>query len=138
MPSGSRGTPATDHDLLRTFAQLAADLDWHFTALVALDGWDEWRELGARLSIPVLPQPAEDASATRRRPRPGALGVVGRPGRPAVHARARAQLRARARPGAPAADVAGRLTGLAGSVEPALALETAQHREGRPYTRTLR
>ncbi|MFN8654350.1 MAG: tetratricopeptide repeat protein [Gemmatimonadales bacterium] len=138
--SGSQGTPATDHDLLRTFAQLAADLDWHFTALVALDGWDEWRELGAWLSIPVLPQPAEDASAIPlvAARAPGALAswaaLVDQPftlGRGLSFALELDR-------GAPAADVAGRLTGLAGSVEPALALETAQHPEGRLYTRTLR
>lgn len=138
--SGSPGSPASDHDLIVAFTQLAADLGWSFTALVALDDWDEWAELGSRFAIPVLSRMPGDPQAV-----------------PLLAARAPARLQLwselvdepmlRGRGlslalelprTAGAADVVGRLPGATGSVDPSLALEAAQHPEGRLYNRILR
>lgn len=138
--SGAQGTAAGDDELLRAFAQLATDLEWRFSALVALDGWDEWRELGALLGLPVVSRIPDDSQAIP-------LLAARTPGAMDAWAALADQARERGRGltlaleldrSAPQADVAGRLQGLAGSVDPALALEAAQHPQGRLHSRTLR
>ncbi len=138
--SCATGAPATERELLQGFAQLASDLGWSFTVLVAVDGSEPWSELATRLDVPIsarLPddggaiplvavrEPATvtawsalaDAPLTRGRGLSLALALV---------------------PTAAPADVVGRLIGQAGAVDPSLALEAAQHPEGRLHTRILR
>jgi tetratricopeptide (TPR) repeat protein len=137
--SGSSGAPATDHDLMLAFAQLATDLGWSFTSLVALDGWDEWNDLGRRLGIPVSSRLPDD-------PRSVPLIVARSPQRleswdelvDQPMERGRGLSLALELTGNSTVDVVGRLPGATGAPDPALALEAAQHPEGRLHNRILK
>lgn len=138
--SSHQGIPANEHDLMTAFAQLATDLDWRFTALVAIDGWDEWRELADHLAIPVLARMPEEPAAipliTARAP--GALPSWNALVQHLIERGRGLSFALEQDRSAPAADVAGRFTGLTGAADPALALEAAQHPEGRLVHRILR
>jgi tetratricopeptide (TPR) repeat protein len=138
--SGSVGAPASDAELLDAFAELASEERWAFTVLVAVDGWEHWGRLATRLDVPIAGRMPRD---------PGAIPLVAArsPGvlpewadlvdAPASLGRGLSfalDLPAEAAP----ADVLGRISGALGGVDPALALEAAQHPEGRLQDRTLR
>jgi tetratricopeptide (TPR) repeat protein len=138
--SCSAGAPAGDRELLGAFAELASDLGWSFSALVALDGWDVWTYLAARLDAPLTSRMPDDSDAVPLlvARSPGLLplwtDLVDEPMR-----RGRGLSLALELPGnAMAADVVGRLSGATAAVDPSLALEAAQHPEGRLHNRILR
>jgi len=60
--TGHTGEPATEAQITEAFTCLARDLDWRFTVLVALDGWDGWSELASRLATPVAAEPPPDGT----------------------------------------------------------------------------
>lgn len=61
--TGHTGNPATDEQIVDAFACLARDLEWHFSVVVALDGWKGWDDLAARLGIPVATTLPADPNA---------------------------------------------------------------------------
>ena len=138
--SGSVGTPASDSELLEAFAELASEEQWSFTVLVAVDGWEQWGELATRLDVPVAHRIPADAAAiplvAARSPAilPEWADLVDAPATLGRGLSLALELPAEATP----AEVVGRLTGASGSVDPALALEAAQHPEGRLRNRILR
>jgi len=138
--SGSGGTPATDGELLQAFAQLASEERWLFTMLVAVDGWEQWSDLAARLDVPLAHRMPTEAAAiplvAARSPAilPGWADLVDAPATIGRGLSLALELPAEAAP----PDVLGRIVGTAGSVDPSLALEAAQHPEGRLHNRILR
>jgi hypothetical protein len=138
--SGSGGAAASDTELLQTFAELASEQQWAFTTLIAVDGWERWSDLATRLEIPITNRMPADETAiplvAARAPGilPGWADLVEAPATLGRGLSLALELPAEAAP----ADVLGRLSGVVGSADPALALEAAQHPEGRLRNRILR
>ncbi len=61
--TGSGGSAATDADLAAAVVNLARDLGWRFSVLVALDAWEGWYDLAKALGTPVAALMPSDASA---------------------------------------------------------------------------
>jgi len=138
--TGMPGTPASDDELVRGMVQLARDLDWRFSVVVALDAWPRWYDLAALLDAPVAAELPADSPAVpllvARRPAEleawRALADVPRQkGRGASFALHQP-------PDLAAADIAGQLTGTPRALDLALAVEASQHPEGRLRGRVLR
>jgi tetratricopeptide (TPR) repeat protein len=137
--SGSIGAPASDSELLEEFARLASEERWSFTVLVAVDGWEHWGALATRLDVPLAHRLPDDAAiplVAARSPTilPDWADLVDAPAALGRGLSLALELPVEAAP----ADVLGRLAGTPGSIDPALALEAAQHPEGRLRHRILR
>ena len=138
--SCAQGDPASERQLLETFAELASEQEWAFTHLVSVDGWDGWSAVATRLDIPIgRRMPAEETAiplVAIRAPGmvPGWADLVDAPASLGRGLSLALDLPTESLP----ADVVGRLSGVNGSVDPALALEAAQHPEGRLHNRKLR
>jgi tetratricopeptide (TPR) repeat protein len=134
------GSPASEKELLDTFAELASEQEWAFTDLVSVDGWDGWSALATRLDIPIGNRMPTEASAVplvvARSPgvMPGWTDLVDAPATLGRGMSLALELPAEALP----ADVVGRVGRVNGGVDPALALEAAQHPEGRLHNRKLK
>lgn len=61
--TGNTGEPATETQVVDALACLAGDLEWRFTVVEALDAWEGWYDLAARLGVPVAADPPGDAGA---------------------------------------------------------------------------
>ena len=61
--TGHTGDPASEDQIVDAFACLTGDLEWRFTVLVALDGWEGWDDLAGRLGIPVAGELPADPGA---------------------------------------------------------------------------
>jgi tetratricopeptide (TPR) repeat protein len=61
--TGHTGDPATDEQIVEAFACLTRDLEWHFSVLVALDTWEGWHNLAARLDVSVTTALPPDPNA---------------------------------------------------------------------------
>ncbi len=134
------GEPADEPELLNVFAELASEQQWAFTDLVSVDGWEGWSALATRLDIPIGKRMPTDATAiplvAARAPfiLPGWADLVDAPAALGRGLSLALELPVEGLP----ADVVGRLSGVYGAVDPALALEAAQHPEGRLYNRKLK
>ena len=139
LTSGSGAAP-NDAALCAAFARLTAESGWRFTALVALDGWEGWYDLARTLAVPVaaeLPEgdlviPVICARQPAAMPRWMELAtrlLVTRRGLAfALHQP----------PQLAGADVAGIVGGAGGAIDHALAINAAEHPEGRIAGRILR
>lgn len=138
--SSTVGTPAGDTELMHTFAELASEQEWAFTALVSVDGWEGWSVLATRLDVPISRQMPTEENAiplvAARAPGilPGWADLVEAPAALGRGLSLALELPAEATP----SDVLGRLSGAGGAADPSLALEAAQHPEGRLHHRILR
>jgi Flp pilus assembly protein TadD len=134
------GTPATDLELMHTFAELASEQEWAFTVLVSVDGWEGWSVLATRIDVPISKRMPADGKAiplvVARSPGiiPGWADLVEAPATLGRGLSLALELPAGATP----PDVLGRLAGASGATDPSLALEAAQHPEGRLHSRILR
>jgi len=138
--TGMPGAAATDADLVQGMAQLAKDLGWRFTSVVALEAWPGWYDLAQVLDVTVAATLPEDPSAIPlaacRNPATiprwaecgAALAARGRGATLALHQGA----------DTPAADIVGQLADAPPrALDLAFAVEAAQHPEGRLRPRVL-
>ena len=118
-------------------AVLAKDLDWRFTVLVALDAWEGWYDLARTLGVPVAAKLPADPKAI---PLVASRQLTGRPSEldiPAILQRG-VMVVLRQDPTHPPADLIGHLTTVPPrAIDPAFAVEAAQHPEGRLHNRVL-
>jgi len=133
------GPPASDAELLHVFAELASEEGWAFTELVSVDGWEGWSELATRLDVQISHRPPEGDAiplVAARAPgvMPGWTDLVDLPATLGRGLSLALELPTAASP----SDVLGRLAGASGAADPLLALEAAQHPEGRLHRRILR
>ncbi len=61
--TGRAGDQPSEAEVVEALACLTNDLDWRFTALVALDRWAGWSGLAARLGVPVATELPPDPAA---------------------------------------------------------------------------
>ena len=137
--TGMPGTPADDEALARGVLQLARDLGWSFTLLVALDAWPGWYDLATGLGIPVAAEyPADPAAVPLRAARHPAQAAAWMELADEPLRRGRGLSLALHQPLAgPVADVAGQLEGTPRALDLALAHEAGQHPESRLRDRIL-
>jgi tetratricopeptide (TPR) repeat protein len=138
--TGHLGEPATDEVLAAGVAALSGDLGWRFSVLVALDAWPGWYDLAKTLGVPVSDSYPQDPTAVpivaARHP-----AVVREWERQAVQPRERGRglsLALHHPPQLTPADLTGHLIGPAPrGLDPAFAVEAAQHPEGLLRDRAL-
>jgi tetratricopeptide (TPR) repeat protein len=137
--SGKDSVRATDGDLTAALAQLVVESSWRFSVVVALDAWEGWQDLAANLDLPVATRiPAESAVIPLVVARTAAtLPWAEHAEMPAELGRGLSFALEQQMDGLPG-DVAGRLSGGPGGVDPAFAAEASQHPESRLRNRVLR
>ncbi len=132
--TGSSGEASADDAVAAALLRMALEEGWKFSVVVALDAWPGWYDLARGLEIPVAAEVPESSGGIP-------LIVARHPGN-LPRWRELADLPARLGRGAsfalhqpadaPTADLVGFVDGLpAGAIDPALAVETAQHPESR-------
>jgi tetratricopeptide (TPR) repeat protein len=139
--AGSDGDAASEPELALALAQLAAELEWEFDLLVALDGWKGWYDLAAQLRLPV-------AAELPANPQVTPLVVIRRATAAPAWANTVDRMSEGGRglsfalhqdPAAPASDVCGDLGDDAtGAIDLGFATEAALHPEGLLHNRALR
>ncbi len=138
--TGHAGESATDATLAAGVTSLSGDLGWQFTVLVALDAWPGWYDLAKDLGIPVSDGYPQDPTAVpivaARHP-----AAVRDWERHAVQPRERGRglsLALHQPPEFTPADLTGHLIGpIPHGLDPAFAVEAAQHPEGLLRDRAL-
>lgn len=135
--TGSAGEAADEATMAAAIAVLAQDLDWRFTVLVALDAWEGWYDLARTMGVPVAAKVPADPKAiplVASRQRTGGANEADIPG---MMQRGLTVV-LHQDPRLPPADLIGHLsTDPARAVDPAFAVEAAQHPEGRLRGRVL-
>ncbi len=138
--TGSHGAAASDVEAAGALALLARDLGWEFTVVVALDAWPGWYDLAQDLGVPVAAELPADGTAIPllvARAAEGGERWLEATTRVATSGRG-ASFGLRQVAEAPPADLTGWIGPTAtGAVDPAFAVEAAQHPEGRLAGRTL-
>jgi tetratricopeptide (TPR) repeat protein len=138
--TGAPAGAASETEMLTAFGTLASDLGWRFSVLVALDAWEGWYDLARALEIPVAAEQPPEGNAI---PLVAARDSAARPTWPAESQlpsdRGRGlSLALFQDPRRATADVTGQLAGLpARGIDPAFAVEAAQHPESRLRGRVL-
>ncbi|HTS88345.1 MAG TPA: hypothetical protein VMG41_07610 [Gemmatimonadales bacterium] len=135
--TGHQGEPADERAMASAIAVLARDLDWRFSVLVALDAWEGWYDLARALGVPVAAKLPADPKAI---PLVASRQLTGRPSETDIPATLQRGARVVLRQDAthPPADLIGHLTTTPPrAIDPAFAVEAAQHPEGRLHNRVL-
>ncbi|HJS47792.1 MAG TPA: hypothetical protein VJ773_07395, partial [Gemmatimonadales bacterium] len=132
---------ADEATALRSFAALAGEMGWSFTAVLPADAWPGWQLLADLLDVPLVPDPGPDWPGV---PLVATHRVAGGGERWAEWSARIARTRSGLgfaldhSPQDEPVDVAGRLDGLGGPwPDPATALQSARHPEGRLWGRRL-